>query len=223
MCGILRLQCFKCGGDFRPRLFVEAGQAQIAVVADHLARDGLHLNDFAGQLDHEGINLVAGDGEVNRGADGAAHLLHRIVQRLADDGLAVDGDDVVPGLDVGAGGGRAVHGGDDLHRAFVSADLDAEPAVVAAGLVAHLVEGGGIEITGVRIERGEHPVDGRLDQLLVVHRHHILLTHVGQHIAEQLQRLVGVGSGLAELLVRIGGGAQGDRAAEREGGNADQK
>ena len=125
---------------------------------------------LAHQLDVERVGLLAGDGQGDRLADLAAHLLDRVVDAHAKDGLAVDGGDVVAGLDAGPGRRGAVDRRDHLDRAILAGDLDAEAAVFAARLVLHLAVGVGIEVVGMRIERGQHAVQRRLDQLLVVDR-----------------------------------------------------
>ena len=66
------------------------------------------------------------------GAGFAAHAAHGFVQREADDALAVDGGEVVAGLDAGARGRRAVDRGDDAHDAVFAGDFDAEAAIFAA-------------------------------------------------------------------------------------------
>ena len=56
-------------------------------------------------------------------------------------------------------------GDDHLDHAVLHRDFDAEPAEFAAGLHLHVAEMLRIEIGRMRIERGQHAVDRRLDQL----------------------------------------------------------
>jgi crotonobetainyl-CoA:carnitine CoA-transferase CaiB-like acyl-CoA transferase len=67
--------------------------------------------------------------------------LHGVIERQADNRLAVDGGEEVARLDAGARGGRAVHRRDDLDRAVLGLDYEAQPAVLAAGLVAQSATG----------------------------------------------------------------------------------
>src|SRR5690606_25265582 len=113
---------------------------QIAVVALHAYGDDLRLDHLADDLDVERVGLFAGDGQGDRLARFAAHLLDRLVDRQAQHALAVHGGDVVAGLDAGLGGRSAVHRRDHLDHAVLAGDLDAQPAVLATGLVAHVVE-----------------------------------------------------------------------------------
>jgi hypothetical protein len=68
----------------------------------------------------------------------------------------------------------------------------------------------------MRIERGQHAVDGRLDQLGVVDLGHVLVLDGVQHVAEQAQHPIGLGPGFrgGERVARhVGHGAR----AEHEG------
>ena len=49
------------------------------------------------------------------------------------------------------------------------------------------LRGFGIHVGGMRIERGEHAVDGVLDQRLLVGRRHILRPHALENVAEDRQ------------------------------------
>src|SRR3546814_5443991 len=100
----------------------------------------------------------------------SAHLLHRLVERQAEDRLALDVRDVVAGFHAGAVGRRVVDRRDHLHEAVLHGDFDAEAAELALGLDAHVPEGVGVEIAGVRVERRQHALDGELDQLLITDR-----------------------------------------------------
>ena len=63
----------------------------------------------------------------------------------------------------------------------------AEPAKLALGLDLHVPVFLRIEITGVRIERGQHALNGGLDQLLVGHLLDVFGPHALEHVAEQLE------------------------------------
>jgi hypothetical protein len=69
------------------------------------------------------------------------------------------------------------------------------PAELAPGLHLHVAEALGIHVARVRIETGQHAVDGRFDQLAVVRFLHIVRPHPLEHVAEQAELAIGVGGG----------------------------
>src|SRR3546814_2710245 len=71
--------------------------------------------------------------------------------------------------------------------------LDTKAAELALGLRPHVAEGFGIEVAGVRVERREHALDGKLDQVLVADLFHVVGSHALEHLAEQFQLSVGIG------------------------------
>jgi len=75
------------------------------------------------------------------------------------------------------------HAGHDLDRAVLAGDLDAEAAIFAVHLVLQVAEILGIEIAGVRVQRGQHAVHRRLDQLLLVDGRDVLVFGHVQHVA----------------------------------------
>ena len=101
------------------------------------------------------------------------------------------GDQIVR-LHAGASGGGSVHRGDDLHDAVFHRDLDAEAAEFAARLRLHVAEILGVEESGVRIERTQHAVDGRFDQLRIVRLLDILRANVLENVAEQIELPVSI-------------------------------
>ena len=113
-------------------LLVEGGDADIADIANRFRLDHFRADDFTRHADVEGFDAVAHDSDGKRLTHGAAHLLHGIIQRQADDRLAIDGGQEVAGLDAGARRRRAVHRRDDFHEAVLRSDLDAEAAELAA-------------------------------------------------------------------------------------------
>ena len=149
------------------------------------------------------LGFLALDLEGDRGIDRAAHLVDGLVQVEALDRLVVDmGDDVV-GEDAGAGGRRLVDRRDDLDEAVFHRDLDAEAAELAAGLHLHVAEALGIHVARMRIEGGQHAVDGRFDELGLFGLLDVIRTDLFENVAEK-----------AELPVRISRG--GNRAHARQ-------
>ena len=104
------------------------------------------------------------------------------------------GDDVV-GEDAGAGGGRLVDRGDDLDQAVFHRHLDAEAAELAAGLHLHVAEALGVHVARMRIEGGQHAVDGRFDELGLFGLLDVIRPDLFENIAEKAQLPVRVGRG----------------------------
>ena len=188
------------GGGLR-----EGGNAQVSVIALHARFDRFHYNDFTRQ-GHIERRILAGadnsDGQLGIGL--ALHLGNGVIERQAEDRGAVDGGDIVAGFDACLLGGGVVHGGDDLDRAVLAGHFQADAAIRAARLFLQV----GIvvvrQVVGMRVERGEHPFQGGIDQLLGIDRHDIVLLDDGQHIAEQLQLLVGIRARREGRLAGIG-------------------
>ena len=156
--------------------------------------DGVDADDVAHDLDVERIvDALAHDRQRDRRVDGAAHLLDRLLERQADDLLAVEMRDEVVGQQPGLGGGRVVDRRDDLDDAVLHGDLDAEAAELAAGLHLHVAVVLGAEVGGVRIERGQHAVDRRFDQHRVVGLLDVVGAHPLQHVAEEVELTVELG------------------------------
>ncbi len=57
------------------------------------------------------------------------------------------------------------------------------------------------------IERTQHAVDRRFDQLLVGHRLDVIGAHTLEHLTEQIELPVGFGIGGGNLVLRLVGGA----------------
>ena len=61
------------------------------------------------------------------------------------------------------------------------------------GALLHLVERLSVQVTGVRIEAGQHTVDRILDQVSVGDRIDVIEAHPLQHIAKQSEQSIGIG------------------------------
>src|SRR3546814_13635424 len=77
-------------------------------------------------------------------------------------------------LHAGTMGRGIVDWRDNLDEAILHGDLDTKAAELALGLHPHVAEGFGIEVAGVRVERREHALDGKLDQVLVADLFHVV-------------------------------------------------
>ena len=132
-------------------------------------------------------------------------------------------EDLVPGLMPARAAGVSSMGATTTSALVLARDLDAQPAELARGVDLHLLEHLGRHEDGVRIQRLQHALDGAVHELLLVHRLHVVVLHVGEHAREQLQLAVGRLVTLARgrvVTVRAsdGGGeqqARGERHAPR--------
>ena len=148
-------------------LFGEGDDAEIADIAFDARLDGANGDDVADDRQFDRlVGALAQDGQLDRRVDGAAHLVDGFFELEAAHRLAVDLRDVVAGKNAGLGGGRIVDRGDDLDEFVFHRHFDAETAEFTLGLGAHVFGILGIHVARMRIERGEHAVDGVLDQLV---------------------------------------------------------
>src|SRR5439155_5137533 len=88
-------------------------------------------------------------------------------------------------------------------------------AEFAASLDLHVVEVLGVEIVGMRIERGQHAINRALDQRLVADIVNIIRPHELENVAEQVELLIrfrGVRRSGADILMQR---KQKDRAGSR--------
>ena len=154
------------------------------------------------------------DGQLDRRARVALHLLDRLVERDVVEELAVDVGDIVAGLDARAPRRRVLGRRDDLHHAVLDRDGEAEAAVIAVRRGLQLVEVRPFLIARMRVERGKHSVDRALDQRLVVDRVDVVRLDPLVDAHELLELLV---IGRVRGSEGAGGdGHQGERSDERE-------
>ena len=88
---------------------------------------------------------------------------------------------------------RVVDGRYHLHDAIFHRDLNSETAEFAARLHLHVPECLGRHVARMRIERGQHAVDGIFDQLGVIRRLDVIRAHALEYVAEEVELAVGVG------------------------------
>ena len=169
-CGDVLLELLDRGLEAVRRLLVELGDADIADVLVLLVP--LHrfdVNFRALELDLDLLLVLAAqDRQLDRSVDRAAHFLDGLIQGQSLDALVVNAGDQIARHDAGARGRRVVDRRHDLDEAVFLRDLDAETAELAFGLGPHILEALGVEVAGMRIERGQHAVDGGLDHFLFV-------------------------------------------------------
>ena len=196
-CGI----CFDDVGDRLVqsvgRLLVERADPDIAdVAAIGVEADRLDLDDFA--LDRDVDRLVGAlalDLQLGGGVDRPLHLVDGLLQGQALNRVAVDVGDQIARHDAGLRGRRAIHRRDHLDEAIFHRDLDAEAAELAVRGLLHVVPGLLVHVARMRIERGDHAVDGALDQLGVVGLLDIVGPDPLEHVAEQIELRIDVGVG----------------------------
>ena len=166
-------------------LFRECGQPHIADAVENLGPDRANLDEIANDGHVERFQLAALDLDGDLRADLAAELLDSLGQLHADDRDVIDGDQVILGLEPGAGSRRIIDRRHNLDHALVHGDLDAKAAEPALGLLLHLREILGVEEGRVRIKRGQHAGDGSLDQLAIVDFVDIAFAHPLEDVTKQ--------------------------------------
>src|SRR3546814_8687128 len=116
--------------------------------------------------------------------------------------------------DAGALGRRVLGRRDHLHRAVLESDGEAEAAIFAIGRHHQALEASFIEIGAVRIEAGEHAVDGAPDQRLVINLLDIFGADALEHVPELVELAIGIDVDGGDGGGR--GGGEGDSADEAE-------
>ena len=175
------------------RLLGEGADADIAdILVFGVRLDRAHADDVADDLDVERFLAFAQDGQRDRRIDLAAHLVDGLVEGETLDLLAIKLGDEIVGHDAGPGGGRFVDRRHHLDDAVFHGHFDAQPAEFAAGLHLHVLEALGGHVARMRIERGQHAVDRRFDQLLFFRHFDIVRPDAIEHVAEEIKLLVSV-------------------------------
>ena len=101
----------------------------------------------------------------------------------------------MPALDAGV----SSIGETTLMTPVLHGDLDAETAELAGGLHLHVLEVLRVHVARMRVEPGQHAVDRRFDELVVVGDLDIVGAHPLEHVAEQVELPIGVGGGRVGL------------------------
>ena len=220
-------------GEIGQRLLQAVGgllvELRDADVADLAAFDAgahrAHADDVAHDRNIDRLVLaLAHDLQPDLGVDRPAHLVDRLVEGEALDRLVVEMGDDVAGHDAGLGGRGVVDRRHHLDQTVLHGDFDAEPAEFPAGLHLHVAEALGVHVARMRIQRIEHAVDGRFDQLAVIRLLDIVGAHALEHVPEQIELPVGVGTGggtgarAHERKPRLGG----EQGEGRAGGRAEE-
>ena len=163
------------------------------------------------------------DAQLHFRALGAADARDHVLQAQLLCGLAVDGQDDVPGLEPGTVGGRILDGRHHGHLAVLHRDLDADAGELAGGGLLHLLVLFGRHEGGVRIKALQHALERTVQQFALVHVLHIIAVHQIQHLAETAQGLKVL---LDLVFVGPGGSGGSQRAAEgqhaKENGQTEQ-
>src|SRR5450631_4385435 len=150
----------------------------------------LHPRTLEGELQRFGAAL-AHDSDLDLGSLFAAHALDGIAQRIGIDGYAVDGRYDIAGTDAGLRGRRIVQRRNDDDLAVFQRNLDSHARVLARTADLQLVVFFTVEVGRIRIERGDHPADRRLQQLVIVDGNDVLALHPLQHLGQKPRVLPG--------------------------------
>ena len=198
-------------------LFVELRDSNIAdIVAFLTLAHRLDLDHRAGQLDILRVLVGAAQNlERHRRIRRAAHLVDGLIEAQALNILVVDGGDDVAGQDPGARGRGIVDRRHDLDEPVLLRHLDAETAEFAARLNLHVAEALGVHVARMRVERAEHAVDRRLDELLLVRLLDIIGADFLENIAEEIEIAIGIRGGGARRSLRENRGLRCERDEPR--------
>ena len=137
-------------------------------------------------------DALAMERQMDLAALGPAHPLDRVGQRHALGEVVIDLDDLIAGLDPGLVGGSVLDRRDDGQHAVLDGDFDAEAAEAAARFDFEVVIQLGRQIGAMRVERGQHPGDSAVDEVLGGDRLDVVFLHDREHVGEGFQLLVGV-------------------------------
>ena len=152
------------------------------------------ISRMIGHVDRR-VRALARDLQPVLRVDRPLHLVHGLLQGQPLNRFIVDLGDEVARQDAGLRRGRVVHRRDHLDEAVLHRDLDAEPAELAVGGLLHVAPGLLIHVARMRIERGDHAVDRALDQPGVVGLLDIVGPDPLEHVAEQIELRIGIGTG----------------------------
>ena len=181
-------------GKILEGLLREFRDAQHADIAFDPVPDGFDFDIRTGERHLQRLFFtLAGDGQLDIRTDETPHQIDRLTDGHAQYRLAINMRDEVVRLDSGLCGGRFVDRRDDFYETVLHRDLDAEAAEFTLRVVLHVGEIIGVQVAGMGVERCQHPVDGGLDQLLLVHFLHIGGTGALEHVSEQVEIFVGRG------------------------------
>ena len=198
------VQILQCLDQILARTLLELTDVNPAVAwLHHFRLDALHIDDLARHGERERVALaLAQHAQHDLAARRALHLLDRLGQRQAADLHVVDAIDLVAGEDARAGGRLIFHRRDDLDQTVFHVHFDAETAITADGVRLQVLERFFVEKLRVRIEAGDHPVDGFADEFLVRDGFDVicldLAEHIGQHaqiVERQTERCFAIGDG----------------------------
>ena len=187
------------------RFLVELGDADIAdVAALQMRAHRLNMDDLAD--DRELLDVPfrsALDGQLDRRLGRTAHLVDRFLERKALDRRVVDAGDQIAGHQAGARRGRIVDRAHHLDQPIFHHHFEAQAAeFLALHAALEVLQGFGIEIVRMRVERRQHAVDRRLDHLLVVRLLGVVVAHLVEHLGEQRELVARAGAGGAQRIVR---------------------
>ena len=119
--------------------------------------------------------------------------------------------DEVSGLNTSGGRRGVINRRDNFDKALFLRDFDAQTAKFTTGLNPHVAGVIGGQIAGVRIQRGQHAVDGGFDQIAFVHLFDILNTDAFKNVAKQVKLFIDVSCAFGFLCQERSGHLRGDQ------------
>ena len=173
-------------------LFREGGDPDISDAVEDFRPDRPDLDEIANNGDIERLLLAALYLDCHFRANLAAQPFHRLGQLHADDGFIINGNQVILGLQASVRGWRVIDRRDDLDHALFHCDLDTKAAKASFCLLLHFREVLGIEEGRMRVERGQHAGDRRLDKFAVLDLVDIALADTLEDVTEQPELTIGI-------------------------------
>ncbi len=178
---------------FTVRVLAEIAHADITRgrVQHHGHRHRRHQHGIARDLQIDQLVVAdAPNADIDRGAPGAAQLLHRVIRRPALRVVFLD-----PGDDITAAKALLVCRWSfedlaDRQIAVDRADLDTEAEVTSLLALAHLPVIVGAHEAGVRVQRLEHAADGAVHQAIRLRLADIVVLNCLQSVGEDAVLLI---------------------------------
>ena len=133
------------------------------------------------------------DCQFDVGPHPAAHAIHGFGQGQPQNRFSVKLRNQVASLDSGAEGWCVINRRNHHDQTAFHGDLDAKAAEFALGLHLHIPEILFVEKAGMGIERSQHAIDRRFDQLGIGDLFHIIHPYPFEDLSEQVELTVGCG------------------------------
>ena len=169
----------------------KCSQTDIADAIKNLRPDRANFNKIADYGHVKRFGLAALNLYRYFGADLAAQFIDRLREREANDRFIIHCDNKIFGLQPRLCGRRVINWRDHFDHALFHSDLNTQSTKAPFCLLLHIAEIFGIKKRGMWVQRGQHAIDGGLNQRFVIHLINIGFAHALKHVAKQAKLAVG--------------------------------